>query len=72
MLALLALKLIFMALFLEAGSYGGTFAPSLMIGVLLGHSFAVLTNAVFATSLDPVVFGLLEWEGCLPGSTPSR
>lgn len=66
-LALLALKLIFMALFLEAGSYGGTFAPSLMIGVLLGHSFAVLTNAVFATSLDPVVFALVGMGGVLAG-----
>lgn len=65
--ALLVLKLVFMALFLEAGSYGGTFAPSLMIGVLLGHSFALALNSLFALSLDPVVFALVGMGGVLAG-----
>ncbi|MCU0843813.1 MAG: chloride channel protein, partial [Spirochaetes bacterium] len=41
--------------------------PSLMIGVLLGHSFAVLANALFATSLDPIVFALVGMGGVLAG-----
>ena len=66
-LALLFLKLVFMALFLEAGYYGGTFAPSLMIGVLMGHSFALTLNSLFALSLDPVAFALVGMGGVLAG-----
>jgi H+/Cl- antiporter ClcA len=39
-----------------------------MIGVLLGHSFALTLNSLFALSLDPVVSRWWGWGECLPGS----
>lgn len=64
---LLLLKIVFVCLFLEAGSYGGIFAPSLMIGVLLGCAFACTVNSVFGTSLSPVTFALVGMGGVLAG-----
>ncbi|MBN2039415.1 MAG: chloride channel protein [Spirochaetes bacterium] len=64
---LLLLKLVFLALFLAAGSYGGSFAPSLSIGVMLGFTFANLANYMFGMNLDPVVFSLIGMGGILAG-----
>lgn len=64
---LLLLKLVFLALFLEAGSFGGTFAPALMLGVLLGYAFAVSLNGMFNATLDPVSFALVGMGGVLAG-----
>ncbi len=66
-LALLVLKLIFMSMFLEAGSYGGTFAPALMVGVLLGYAAASSANILFGVHLDPVAFALISMGGVLAG-----
>ncbi len=64
---LLLLKIVFVCLFLEAGSYGGVFAPSLMMGVLLGCAFACTVNAALGTSLSPVTFALVGMGGVLAG-----
>ena len=59
---LLILKIIFLVLFIQAGAYGGTFAPSLSIGALLGAAFAVSMNYFFRVNLDPTLFKM-EAEG---------
>ncbi len=64
---LFVLKLIFFALFLEAGSYGGSFAPALMLGVLFGFIFSHAAHALFGISLDPIVFSLVGMGGVLAG-----
>ncbi|PKL40104.1 MAG: hypothetical protein CVV44_07780 [Spirochaetae bacterium HGW-Spirochaetae-1] len=64
---LLVLKIVFLSLFLHAGSYGGTFAPSLMIGVLLGYAFAVSFNYLFGLDLNAVAFALVAMGGILAG-----
>lgn len=66
-LVLLMCKMVFVCLFLEAGSYGGIFAPSLMLGVFLGYSFAGLINLVFGTTLNPITFALVGMGGVLSG-----
>jgi CIC family chloride channel protein len=64
---LFALKIVFVALFLNAGSYGGTFAPSLSLGVFVGYLFAAGMNAAFSLNLDPVTFSLVSMGGILAG-----
>lgn len=64
---LLFLKIIFLALFLNSGAYGGTFAPSLSIGAFLGYSFALTVNALFQTQIDPVAAALVAMGGVLAG-----
>ncbi|HNR87483.1 MAG TPA: chloride channel protein [Spirochaetota bacterium] len=66
-IALLMLKIVFLALFIKSGSYGGTFAPSLMIGALLGFCFATMVNYGFKMTLNPVVFSLIGMGGVLAG-----
>ncbi len=64
---LLLLKIIFLALFIIAGSYGGTFAPSLSIGVMLGFAFSNTVNSLFGMNLDPAIFSLIGMGGILAG-----
>ena len=64
---ILFLKVIFLVLFIQAGAYGGTFAPSLAIGALLGAAYALVMNFVFGVSLDPTVFALVGMGGVLAG-----
>lgn len=64
---LLALQVIFLALFLSAGGYGGTFTPSMSIGAFLGSSFAMAMNFLFHISLDPITFALVGMGGVLAG-----
>jgi len=64
---LLALKIIFLAMFVQAGAYGGTFAPSLSIGAFLGYIFAVTVNGYLPVVLDPVAFALVGMGGVLAG-----
>ncbi|MFO8047749.1 MAG: chloride channel protein [Desulfosudaceae bacterium] len=64
---LLLLRILFLALFLTAGAYGGTFAPSLAIGAMFGFVFALSANALFDISLDPVAFSLVGMGGILAG-----
>lgn len=64
---LLVMKIVFLALFINARSYGGTFAPSLGIGVLLGHLFAVVVNYAFNMNLNPITYSLVGMGGMLAG-----
>ncbi|HPS58723.1 MAG TPA: chloride channel protein [Spirochaetota bacterium] len=64
---LLFLKVALLALFVQAGAYGGTFAPSLVIGALLGYVFSDTVNLFFHTGLDPVAFALAGMGGVLAG-----
>lgn len=66
-LILFFLKVIFLVLFVQAGAYGGTFAPSLSIGALLGASFALSMNFIFGVNLDPTAFALVGMGGVLAG-----
>ena len=63
----LVLQVVFLALFLSAGAYGGTYTPSISIGVFLGFSFATLMNIIFHMSLDPITFALVGMGGVLAG-----
>lgn len=64
---LLCLNMIFVALYLNAGGFGGTFAPALVIGIMLGYAFALTMNFLFGLSLDPVNFALIAMGGVLSG-----
>lgn len=66
-LQLLVLKIIFLALFLQAGAFGGSFAPALSIGTFLGYLMAITANTLLGTSLDPVAFALVGMGGVLAG-----
>lgn len=61
------LKIMFLAMFIQAGAYGGTFAPSLSIGAFLGYIFAVTVNGYLPVVLDPVAFALVGMGGVLAG-----
>ncbi len=65
--ALLFLKVIFLAVFVKAGAFGGTFAPSLGIGALLGFSTATFINHTLNMNLDPTAFALVGMGGVLSG-----
>ncbi len=64
---LLALKVLFVALFLRAGAYGGIFAPALSIGAFTGLLFSAAANQIFNLETDPVVFALASMGGVLAG-----
>lgn len=64
---LFVLKIVFLAMFVQAGAYGGTFAPSLSIGAFLGYLFAFAANSYFPVVLDPVAFALVGMGGVLAG-----
>lgn len=66
-LQILVLKIIFLALFLQAGAFGGSFAPALSIGTFLGYLMAITANTLLGTSLDPVAFALIGMGGVLAG-----
>lgn len=63
--ALLALKLVFIALLIKAGGYGGTFAPSMWLGAFVGFVFASLVNMLFDVSINTVAFALVGMGGVL-------
>jgi CIC family chloride channel protein len=54
-------------MFVQAGAYGGTFAPSLSIGAFLGYIFAFTVNGYLPVVLDPVAFALVGMGGVLAG-----
>lgn len=66
-LHLMVLKIIFLALFLQAGAFGGSFAPALSIGTFLGYLMAIAANILLGTTLDPVAFALVGMGGVLAG-----
>ncbi|HNX23253.1 MAG TPA: chloride channel protein [Spirochaetota bacterium] len=67
LIILLGLKVIFLVLFIQAGAFGGTFAPSLSIGALLGFAFALFINRIFGMHLNPTAFALVGMGGVLSG-----
>lgn len=67
LIILFFLKLAFLVLFIQAGAFGGTFAPSLSIGALLGFTYALIINMVFGLNLDPTAFALVAMGGVLSG-----
>lgn len=66
-LQLFLLKVIFLALFLQAGAFGGSFAPALSIGAFLGYLMAIASNIILGISLDPITFALVGMGGVLAG-----
>ncbi len=66
-LQLLILKIIFLAMFLQAGAFGGSFAPALSIGTFLGYLMAISSNMILGTALDPTAFALVGMGGVLAG-----
>ncbi len=64
---LLCLNIFFVALYVSAGGFGGTFAPALVMGIMLGYAFALALNAFFDFTLDPVTFALIAMGGVLSG-----
>ncbi|MDD5765095.1 MAG: chloride channel protein [Candidatus Marinimicrobia bacterium] len=58
-IALLVLKVIFTALLLSAGGFGGLFAPSMFIGAAVGNLFAVVMNSCCGLSLDVTAFSIV-------------
>jgi len=63
---LFVLKIIFIALYFQTGAYGGLFAPSLCIGILVGYLFASMLS-FFGATLDPVAYALIGMGGMLAG-----
>lgn len=55
---LIVIKPLVAALTLGAGGDGGVFAPSIVVGAVLGLFFALLCNQVFHTELIPLNFAL--------------
>lgn len=64
---LLFFKIFFLGLFLVAGSFGGSFAPSLGMGAMAGYLLAGFLNSVGGMNLDPVTFALVGMGGMLAG-----
>jgi CIC family chloride channel protein len=62
---ILGFKMVFLVLFLAAGGFGGSFAPSLSLGAFGGYLFAVAANGMFSMNLDPTAFALVGMGGCL-------
>lgn len=55
---LIVIKPLIAALTLGAGGDGGVFAPSIVVGAVLGLFFALLCNRIFHTELIPLNFAL--------------
>ncbi len=66
-LVLLLGKFVFVPLILNAGGYGGIFAPSIFQGAMLGFLYAGVVNRVFGTALDPTTYTLVGMGAVLGG-----
>ncbi|MCL2025775.1 MAG: chloride channel protein [Leptospirales bacterium] len=64
---ILVFKLFFVVLFSKAGAYGGSFAPSIVMGAFAGFLFASGVNAVLGINLDPAAYALVGMGGVLSG-----
>ncbi len=64
---MMILKIVFLALFLQAGAFGGSFAPALSIGAFLGYSTAYGANIFLGTNLDITAFALVGMGGVMAG-----
>ena len=68
--SLLVLKILATALTLGSKAPGGIFAPSLVLGALMGYGFGAFLHAEFggATLADPAFFALLAMAGLVAGT----
>lgn len=64
---MMVFKVLFLALFLQAGAFGGSFAPALSIGAFLGFSAACGANSLLGTNLDATAFALVGMGGVMAG-----
>lgn len=66
-LGVMFFKVIAMTMTNAAGGVGGTFAPSLFVGAMLGYLFAITTNHIFGTSLPIASFTLVGMAAVMSG-----
>ena len=64
---ILIFKVIAMTMTNAAGGVGGTFAPSLFVGAMLGFFFALMTNRIFGTNLPIGSFTLVGMAAVMGG-----
>jgi chloride channel protein, CIC family len=69
LLALMAGKLVLMAVSFGSGFLGGFFAPTLFIGAMMGGAYGLAATALFpALGLEPAMFTLVGMAALLAGS----
>ncbi|GIV36277.1 MAG: transporter [Cyclobacteriaceae bacterium] len=66
-LFLALIKVFAVSFTIEAGGYGGNFAPSLFTGACLGYAFAALLSRTGLVMLPPANFCLVAMAGMLTG-----
>lgn len=64
---ILLVKIVAMSLTNSSGGVGGTFAPSLFVGAMLGYLFAILSNRFLGTDLSIVSFTLVGMAAVMGG-----
>lgn len=68
MLVIALAKIVATSLTIPSGGSGGVFAPSLVIGALLGGAFGITAEMFFPTLVtDPHAYVLIGMAGFLPG-----
>ena len=67
LVALALIKPIATAATTGSGGIGGTFAPTLFVGCVIGYAFAILCNFSGITNLPPMNFALAGMAGALSG-----
>jgi CIC family chloride channel protein len=66
-LVLLVLKFLLVPLILNSGGFGGTFAPSLFMGAMVGYLFSFGINELTGIPVDPTTFILVGMGATLGG-----
>lgn len=64
---ILLFKIVAMSLTNSSGGVGGTFAPSLFVGAMLGYLFAILSNRFLGTDLSIASFTLVGMAAVMGG-----
>lgn len=67
LILIFALKSLFVMAFLAAGGYGGTFAPSLILGAVGGYIFSLVCSSYFGLSPNHALFCIAGMAGMLAG-----
>lgn len=67
LIALALIKPLATAATTGSGGIGGTFAPTLFVGCVIGYAFAILCNFTGVTNLPPMNFALAGMAGSLSG-----
>lgn len=68
--SLFVFKFLLVPLTLRSGGYGGTFAPTMVMGASYGFLFSMIANQLFDLDLDPVAF-MLVGMGAMLGAINS-